>query len=699
MYYSPKNRDRRGRTSQNRGRMPGRRPAGGEARPGRPAPTKRFPRPLVNPQTPEIKIVLPTDGVTPQRNVQRPTDSGTRPPRRDDRGGQGRGGRRPNRFSGRARPPHRNESRLGQGQRPQFSRGQEHDQRLQGLGTIMPRGARDGEPRLRIIPLSGQEEVGRNMTIFEYGDDIVILDMGLQFPEEDMPGIDYIIPDIRYLRGKEKNIRGVILSHGHLDHIGAIPHLMPKLGWPMVYASKMTLALVRRRLDEAGLTAQLNATEITSTRDTLTLGKITANFFDVTHSIMDAVGVILQTPVGNVIHPGDWRYDLDPVDGAKTDFSALARWNTPTTPSILMMESLGSTKEGHQIPEKEIYNNVQKVIANAPGRLIIATFSSMVERVGWLIAIAEELGKKVALDGYSMKVNTEIAKKIGYLKFKQSTIIDVSRIGDYPDNQVVIVCTGAQGEDRAVLMRIANGDHRHIQLQKNDTVIFSSSVIPGNERTIQRLKDTLYRQCANVIHKEIMDVHGGGHALIEDIKLLIRQVNPTYLLPVYANYYLLAEAARVAQSINFPEKNVFILDNGSIGELSKNGFAVLEEKLPIDYVFVDGLGVGDVSNVVLRDRQMLAADGMVVIIATVEKRTGRTIGNPDIISRGFIYMKENKTLIEETRHKVKKLVNDHNPQISVDDNYIRNRIRDDIGKFLFQKTLRRPMILPVVIEV
>ena len=327
------------------------------------------------------------------------------------------------------------------------------------------------------------------MTIFEYGNDILILDMGLQFPEEDMPGVDYIIPDIRYLRGKEKNIRGVILSHGHLDHIGALPHLMPKLGWPTVYASKMTLALVRRRLEEYRLERQLKSYEIKSVSENLRLGNFRINFFDVTHSIMDALGIIIQTPEVNIIHPGDWRYDLEPVSGRATDFSHLSRWHTPSTPSLLMMESLGSTKEGHQMTEKVVYNNIKNLIAKAPGRMIIATFSSMVERVAWIIEIAESMGKKVALDGYSMKTNIDIAKQVGYVKFKPSTLIDIKKARDYPDNKVVIVCTGAQGEDRAVLMRIANREHKHVKLQRSDTIIFSSSVIPGNERTIQRLKD------------------------------------------------------------------------------------------------------------------------------------------------------------------------------------------------------------------
>lgn len=573
-----------------------------------------------------------------------------------------------------------------------------------GMAPVTPANAlhqprSSNEQKLRIIPFGGQEEVGRNMTIFEYGHDIIVLDMGLQFPEEDMPGVDYIIPDIRYLKGKEKNIRGVILSHGHLDHIGAVPHLLPRLGWPTVYASRMTLALVRRRLEEAKLQRYLKAYEIKTANETLTLGKIKVGFFDVTHSIMDALGVVIQTPVANIVHPGDWRYDLNPVTGRPTDFSQLARWNSKTTPSVLMMESLGSTKEGSQISEIEIFRNIKGLLERAPGRVIIATFASMVERVGWLINISEQLGKKVALDGYSMKMNVEIAKKIGYLKFQKNTIIDVRKIHDYPDNKVVVVCTGAQGEDRAVLMRIATGEHKSIKLKKNDTIVFSSSVIPGNERTIQRLKDSLYRQCDHVVHKEIMDVHGGGHALIEDIKLLIRQVRPKYLLPVYANHYLLREAGKVASSIGFPPQNIFYLDNGSVAEITLAGFNPPQQKIPIEYVFVDGLGVGDVSHVVLRDRQMLAADGMVVVVMTIDGTSGKLVGSPDIISRGFVYMKDSKKLIEEARSRIKDILKSAEGKKLADETFIRDKVRNELGYFLFQKTERRPMILPVVIEV
>ena len=294
------------------------------------------------------------------------------------------------------------------------------------------RSPRQQQNMLKIIPLGGMEEVGRNMTVFEYGNDIVILDAGLQFPEEDMLGIDYIIPDARYLKGKEKNIRGILLSHGHLDHIGALPHLLPKLGWPTVYAAKLTLALVRKRLEEAQLTKFLKAQEINSENDQLSLGNFKINFFPSTHSIMDALGVVIQTPLANIIHMGDWRYDLNPINGKPTDFSQLSKWNTKTVPSVLMFESLGSTKEGHQISEQEIYNNIKQILEQAPGRIIVATFASMVERVAWMVGIAEQLGKKVALDGYSMKTNIEVAKRFGYVKFSSGTLIDVKNNPQLP---------------------------------------------------------------------------------------------------------------------------------------------------------------------------------------------------------------------------------------------------------------------------
>ncbi len=554
------------------------------------------------------------------------------------------------------------------------------------------------EKKLRIIPLGGQEEVGRNMTVFEYGNDIVILDMGVQFPEEDMLGIDYIIPNINYLKGKERNIRAVIFSHGHLDHIGAAPILLEKLGYPIVIGRPLTLALVKKRLEDyaKGSSKKLKALTIKSIHDAFRLGQFMAKFFPVDHSIMDAVGLALQTPVGTVLHLGDWMYEKNPVGRTPVTYEHLSQMPRPT---FLMLESLGAIATKERVPEAVMYRNLQKLIREAPGRIIVASFSSQIERIKHILEFAEVIGKKVALDGYSMRMNIEVAKQLGYIKVKKTTIIPVEQIHKYPDKQIVILCTGAQGEANAVLSRIVNGNHRFIKIKPSDTIVFSSSVIPGNERTIQRLKDTLYRLSDNVVHSDIMDVHSSGHSNANDILEVLRQIQPDYFLPVYANHYMLKEAEKLAIRAGFIKDHIFVLDNGSVLEYSTGHPKILQKKVPTEYVFVDGLGVGDVSHVVLRDRQQLAGDGMLVIIATVDGKTGNIVGSPDIISRGFVYMKSNAKLIEQVRQKVKLILKDVDPRTKANDAYIRNRLRDAIGQFLFTKTNRRPMILPVVIDV
>jgi ribonuclease J len=554
------------------------------------------------------------------------------------------------------------------------------------------------EKKLRIIPLGGQEEVGRNMTVFEYGQDIIILDMGLQFPEEDMPGIDYIIPNISYLKGKEKNIRAVILSHGHLDHIGAAPILLEKLGNPLIIGRDLTLALVKHRQDDykKGSAQKLKTLSIKNLDQKVTLGGFKVGFFQVEHSIMDAMGVILETPHGTVLHPGDWSLEKDPMRGTPVIYNQLAKVKKP---SILMLESLGSTSHKVRVPEKIMHENLQKIISEAPGRTIIATFSSQIQRIKEILEYAERVGKKVALDGYSMRINVEVAKELGYIKIKKDSLITIDRIADYPDKKIIVICTGAQGETQAVLNRIIQGTHKHVKIQKTDTIIFSSSVIPGNERTIQRLKDNLYRLSDNVIHSDIMDVHSSGHSSIPDIKEMLKDIKPDYFLPVYANHYFLKEAAKLAYAEGFAKDKVFILDNGSIFELYNNKPTLTHGTINTDYVFVDGLGIGDISSVVLRDRQVMAGEGMLVIIATIDTKTGALLGNPDIISRGFIYMKENKKLVEDTRKKAKDILRDKDPRTSANQTFIKEKLRNDLGKFLFQKTERRPLILPVIIEV
>ena len=554
---------------------------------------------------------------------------------------------------------------------------------------------------LKIIPLGGQEEVGRNMTVFEYGQDIVILDMGIQFPEENMPGIDYIIPNTTYLQGKEKNIRAVIFSHGHLDHIGAAPILLKKLGYPLVIGRNLTVALIKKRLEdyEKNSVGKLRVSLIKSVQDKIQLGNFKLSFFEVEHSIMDAIGMILQTPVGTVIHPGDWTMNKNPVGEKELSYKHLA--DLPQ-PKILMLESLGATDtRPNHTTEAEMYANLEKLIRESNGKVIIGTFSSQIKRIGHILEYARTIGKKVALDGFSMKANIEIAKELGYIKIDRSTMIPINDVNKYPENKIIVVCTGAQGEGNAVLSRIVAGDHRFIKMRLHDTIIFSSSVIPGNERTIQRLKDNLYRQCDNVIHTDIMDVHTSGHCHAENIKEIIRQIKPDYFLPVYANHFILKEAAKLALSIGMSKTNIFILDNGSVLEFSNQAVPKLyAKKVPTNYVFVDGLGVGDVGEVVLKDRQTLSEDGMFVVIAIVDRKTGKIQGSPDIISRGFVYLRESKDLLRVTRRRVIDIIDKTaGSGGAVNWTYVKEEIRNKIGDFLYQQTERRPMVLPVVIEV
>ena len=553
---------------------------------------------------------------------------------------------------------------------------------------------------LRITPMGGNEEVGRNMTMFEYGGDIIILDMGIQFPEEDMPGIDYIIPNISYLKGKEKNVKGVILSHGHLDHIGAAPILLRELGYPPIVGRDLTLALVKKKMEDYDKNSaqNLKIIRVNAITDKVRLGKFEIEFFDVEHSVMDAVGVIIKTPDGTVIHPGDWTMDKHPVDHAVVSYEHLSKLPSPR---ILMLESLGSTDtRPTQKSEVEMYKNLDELVSNAKGMVIIGTFSSQIKRIGKIIEYAESIEKKVALDGYSMKMNIEIAKELGYIKAHKNTLISVNDISKYPRNKVVVICTGAQGEGNAVLSRIVNDEHRFIRIMKDDTIIFSSSVIPGNERTIQRLKDDLYRKCENVIHSDILDVHVSGHSNAHDIKDIISQIKPDYFLPVYANHYFLKEAAKLGEAVGVHKDNIFVLDNGNQLEFGGEKPKLLPSKIDTSYVMVDGLGVGDVGEVVLRDRQLLAKDGMFTIVVIIDSKTKKIIGTPQITSRGFIFVKENFDLVNATKRVVEKVVKEKTSEdVAINWDYVKNNIREAVGSFLYTKTERRPMVLPVVIEV
>jgi len=559
--------------------------------------------------------------------------------------------------------------------------------------------SRKSEQNLKIIPLGGCEEVGRNMTVFEYGNDIVILDMGMQFPEEDMPGIDYVIPNVEYLKGKEKNIRGVVFSHGHLDHIGAAPILLQKLGNPQIIGRPLTLEMVKHRVEDLyhGAAKKLKTNYIQDITQKIKLGAFTLGFFQIDHSVMDAVGVILETPAATVIHPGDWTIEKNPIGRKAIDYTHLSKLKRPT---ILMLESLGATTTKEQVTEEDMLKNLYMLISKAPGRTIIATFSSQIERIRQILEYAAQTNRKVALDGFSMKLNIELATKLGYIKIPKGIIIPVDKAHTFPDNKVIIVCTGAQGEEMAALSRIVAGNHKHIKIKKEDTVIFSSSVIPGNERTVQRLKDNLYRQSDNVYHSDIIDIHISGHGNIAGIKQMINEIRPNFFIPVYGNHYMLKEGAKIAYEMGYRKDQVFVPDNGSIIKFTGNSSEMMKDKAPSNYVFVDGLGVGDVGEIVLRDRQALAEDGMFVIVAIIDRKTGRVKGSPDIISRGFVYLRESKDLLTQTRKKVIEIVDKsagHGGPVNW--TYVKDEIRNKVGDFLNSKTSRRPMILPVVIEV
>lgn len=561
------------------------------------------------------------------------------------------------------------------------------------------RSASTKEQALRIIPLGGCEEVGRNMTVFEYAGDIVILDMGLQFPEEDMPGIDYVIPNTEYLREKEKQIKAVIFSHGHLDHIGAAPILLKKIGNPQIIGRPLTIEMIKHRLEDfdRGSSRKLKTTYIKNISDKIALGNFKLSFFQIDHTIMDAVGVILETPVATIVHPGDWTLEKSSLDNKVITYTHLAKLPRPT---ILMLEALGSTNSKKPITQEEMLNNLYRLISKAPGRTIIATFSSQIERIKQILEFAARTNKKVALDGFSMKLNVELATKLGYIKIPKGVIITTDKAHTYPDNKVIVICTGAQGEEMAALSRIVAGNHKYLKIKKEDTVIFSSSTIPGNERTVQRMKDNLYRQSDNVYHSDIVDVHISGHSNIEGIKQMLKDIAPTYFIPVYGNHYMLKEAAKIAYELGFMKHQVIVPDNGSVIKFTKQGGGVLKDKVPSNYVFVDGLGVGDVGEIVLRDRQMLAEDGMFVIVAIIDSKTGKVKNSPDIISRGFVYLRESKDLLRQTRKKVIEIVEKSAGHgMPVNWSYVKDEIRNKIGDFLASKTSRRPMILPVVIEV
>lgn len=550
---------------------------------------------------------------------------------------------------------------------------------------------------LRFIPLGGMEEIGRNCSYFEYQNEIIVIDVGIQFPEEETPGIDYIIPNVSSIEPKNKNVRGLILTHGHYDHIHALPYLLEKLGNPIIYTAELTKHLIEKRLQEFPNVPKAKIQIVKHGDEVAISNHFRAKFFNIDHTVPDSLGFVMETPAGKMAHFGDFRveHDIDNRPQNTEIFEKIGRMGIHSA----FLDSTNADIEGHSLPEKLIEKNLEELFKKAKGRVIIATFASLLTRIGEIIKIAEKLGKKVALNGRSMKDNVQIVQELGYIKAKKGTMIPLEEIHKYRDNEILIISTGTQGEPRAGLMRIANGEHRIVKFKITDTVIFSSSVVPGNERSVQTLQDNISRQVDEVYTSKLLDIHSGGHAREEDLSLVIKLIKPKFVVPIYAYYFKRKACAKIAKKAGIPQENSIMMDNGQVAEITSNSFKISGKDVPVSYVMVDGLGIGDVEEVVLRDRRLLAEEGMVVIISTIDRRNGKMIKTPDIISRGFIYLKENKELLDDIRNKLKLIMVRIPRHQHPDPDYVKALIRDQIGQLLYNKTRRRPMVLPVIIEI
>ena len=558
------------------------------------------------------------------------------------------------------------------------------------------KGADGKKPKLRIIPLGGMEEIGRNSAIIEYGNDIIIIDLGIQFPEENMPGIDFVIPNIDYLKGKEANIKGVAITHGHLDHMGAVSHVVPKIGNPTVYAPGLARGIIEKRHEEVAPREKLNIHTV-QPGDVVKLGVFTLEFFHVNHNIPDSMGIAVHTPEGIIINTGDFKFDHTPVGDMPADIAAIAKYHDQDV-ITLMCDSTSCEKKGYSISEKDIMENLEIIFTQTKGRLFMGMFSSHIGRIQQVMMLAEKFGRKVAIEGRSMKTYTDIAHKLKKININPKILIDSRDVKRYRDEEILVLATGGQGEQYAALTRLATNEHRVLKLQKGDTIVFSSSVVPGNERSVQAMRDNFYRFHAKVINYKMMDVHAGGHGWSEDNKMMIRLINPKYFLPIHGQVYMRAINGQLAEDMGYAENEVLLPDNGQVCEFRDGKGVLTEQRINADHVMVDGLGVGDVSHVVLRDREQLSEDGMFVIMMNVEARTGKLTAEPEILSRGFTFMKENSDIIKETGDVVKKIFEGNDPKAEASFGAIKKRVRNEVGSFLFKKTERRPMILPVIIE-
>ncbi len=563
---------------------------------------------------------------------------------------------------------------------------------------------------IRIIPLGGVEEIGKNMTAIEIGDDIIVIDAGMHFSTEETPGVDYVIPNTTYLEERKHKIRALIITHGHLDHIGGVPIVLSRIGNPPVYSRNLSILMMRKRQAEFPHLPKIN--EVIVENDSVIMcGKVKIRFFGVTHTIPDSMGIILETEHGWIVTPGD--YKLDQIDGIVTkEEEKVYSIFDPAKVLLLMTDSTNIENEGFSLPEVKVHQGLENLIKKVPGRMIIAAFASHITRLAHVVQFAESLGKHIVLDGRSMKTNIDVAIEAGLFSPKKGTIIPIEEVDNYPPNKVIILMTGAQGEEFASLNRAANKTHTKFALHKGDTIILSASIVPGNERAVEKMKDLLVRQGVRIISYRTSGedfVHATGHGNQEDVKWLHRKTHPKFFIPIHGNHYRLVLHKALAVDLGMPEENVVVPDNGSIIEISADGQKMVarKEKAPAGLMMVDGTSVGDAQDVVIRDRVMLAQDGMFVIIALLDAKTGKLKKSPDLISRGFVYLKENQELLHQVRIIIKKSVEDSaakslgrpNNGGQNDFDSIKAALGENISKFLFQKTAKRPLVIPVILSV
>jgi len=565
---------------------------------------------------------------------------------------------------------------------------------------------------VRIIPLGGVEEIGKNMTAIEIGEDIIVIDAGMHFSNEATPGVDYVIPNTTYLEERKDRIRALIVTHGHLDHIGGVPLVLSRIGNPPVYSRNLSILMMRKRQSEFPHLPALKE-NIVEKDSTITCGKIKVRFFGVTHTIPDSMGIIIETDNGWIVTPGD--YKLDQVDGIvsaeeEKEYSIFDKAKV----LLLMTDSTNVENEGFSLPEAKVHKGLENLIKKVSGRIIIAAFASHITRLAHVVKFAESIGKKIAIDGRSMKTNIDVAIEAGLFTPKKDTIIPIEDADNYPPNKIVVLMTGAQGEEFASLSRVANKTHTKFKLHKGDTIILSASIVPGNERAVEKMKDGLTRQGTRIISYRTAGedfVHATGHGNQEDVKWLHRKTHPKFFIPIHGNHYRLVLHKELAMDLGMSEENIIVPDNGSIIEISADGQKMLlkKEKAPSGVMMVDGVSISDTQDVVIRDRVMLAQDGMFVIIALLDQKTGKLKKSPDLISRGFVYLKENQELLRQVRIIIKKSVEDAAQNMmsrgenlggaQMDFDYIKSGLGETVSKFLYQKTEKRPLVIPVILSV